>query len=67
MEIRRDLKAQHLYDGMRENWQEVEKAIAEGCTSFMAHPSREERGGKLLWRVLPVRWTANGWEPWAKR
>lgn len=40
--LRRNLEEMGLYDDMPENWQEVEKAIGEGCTNFTTAPSRIE-------------------------
>lgn len=77
MSLRRNLEEMGLYDDMPENWQEVEKAIGEGCMNFTTGVSRMVRNGQspqdfstrvnenvlYLYRVLPIKAQPNehGW------
>lgn len=81
MSLRRNLEEIGLYDDMPENWQEVEKAISEGCTNFTTGVSRividfksdnnfGDLHGHSLYRVLPIKAQPNeyGWfEKWPTR
>lgn len=80
MSLRRNLEEMGLYDDMLENWQEVEKAIAEGCTNFTTGVSRiiitrsddgfDDVMGSVIYRVLPIKAPPNehGWfEKWPTR
>lgn len=60
--IRRYLEKGGIYDNLPENWQEVEKAIEEGCEHFrpwISRMGRHERHGDIWWRVLPVKTEAD--------
>lgn len=57
--IRRALEKEGIYDNLPENWQEVEKAIEEGCEHFRPWISRVDKSGKYWLRVLAVKTEAD--------
>ena len=81
--LRADLRHQGIHDELKENWQEVEKALTEGCQNFVAWPSRiecpairdtkacaESATVRTLWRVMPIYpSSADAWGflPWSVR
>ena len=57
--IRRALEKGGIYDNLSENWQEVEKAIEEGCEYFRPWVSRVDKTGKHWLMVLAVKTEAD--------
>lgn len=54
--LRAELERLGHFDDLKEDWQEVEEALREGCLYFLVTGSRmTEDKSKMLYRVLPAR------------
>lgn len=58
LQLRNELEKLGYFDDLKEDWDEVERALSEGCKYFEIRPSRIEGRSKLLFRVAPIKVTA---------
>lgn len=55
LRLRAELERLGHFDDLKEDWEAVERALAEGCVCFEVRSSRIERStGKVFARIAPV-------------